>query len=1391
MTFGTGRLGNQKSRLGIIRLAFVGEVVEVSASFTANAVIRKTQAASFTADSILRRTQASSVTANAVLKRTQSSSFTADAILKKTIAASYTANAILKRTQSATVTADAVIRRTQSATFSANAVLKRTQSTTFTVDAVLKRIQSSTFTANAVIFRVQSTTFAANAVIRRTQSASFTADAIVRIGRAGSLAADAVIRLSQSATITANAVLYRNITASFTANAVLMPRFAADAVIRRSQAGSFTANAVLMPVFRADAVIRKTQSSSFTANAWVQGAGVGGFAANAVIFRTQSVSFTENAVLLKTQASSFTANAVIRRIQSPSFTADAVIKRVQSTSFISDAVIKRGQAASLTANAVIKKIGSAAFTADAVLYKAQSASFNANAVLRTTRAASFTANAVLRQIQAGSFTANAVVFRTISPSFSANAVIMPVFRADAVILRTQIGSIASDANITSAIAGSFTADAVIQPTPSISFTADAILQRAIAGSFTADAVIFRPGQPSVADQMEIAFEDHFERVDVSSWGALYPDFGVSSGLSIDGSAGHVASSLDVVSPYGPINGTVEFDFYVPADTSDAQGIYRIETGDVIHGLHYYASWISVQGGPGGVWSLQSETTSEPFTPVASTWCTAKLLFYPRLGLEQTKVWRRGDPEPDWMGVGPAPSPVVAGQVSPAFTSHLQIAAFASEDAQFTNFVIRSFRTVILYDVFTDITNDTQLAGAKFDSFVNGQAGTCDLRIRDETHTRSFLTGRELALELFGRRYWTGFIQDLHRGYYFDSTDRSAALTARYIGITGIDLNSLFSRRVLYNKTQPTQPLTSFPTDSSDRDVVRYYLEHHVDLGDDVLDIDSWIEAVGTPSTDGVIFGNPGETLGIFMDTVRHDIGSIYYIDPYRRFRYTDAETLSTIGERVLSITDHPISEAEIGCRDLEIESDAKNMTNDALVWGAGQGDPQMVFNRTTDQPSIDEHGRWQTGKFLQTVFRQPTVDRIASSMVYGSPQNLRGAKDDAVSIRCTVFTHRFLPADKVPMFSAVHGLNDTFPVRSVEVTWDSDVPIFKLTLSHELDPPWQTFEWIAMGPWNVDPWGPIVINGLGWPTIPVRRGDNFNRVVSSDWGIPSNLDGQPWVFIPPLSGYQRAVDGARGILLKHDDPDGGSESRMTTPATFWNNQPIAIQFLFKLTDDVTYMIVNVDGGFTSFTLTAHSNGGVGDPLFLNAFVTDGTESVDIDTPDVSSWINQYIVCRAFIEADTVSVKLWNIGAMEPGWTTSTNPAMAFDPSSLTDITVTFGSGTQITEEHSLFLDYIDIAQGGTLEEPPSGVTTPSGYICEILTSGFTPPGYPPGNYFRALTNFTPGSTTVWLDGVFLRPRVDYWEGDPYYGGFIHIAESIDVTNKVVYMCYHADPGRGN
>lgn len=188
---------------------------------------------------------------------------------------------------------------------------------------------------------------------------------------------------------------------------------------------------------------------------------------------------------------------------------------------------------------------------------------------------------------------------------------------------------------------------------------------------------------------------------------------------------------------------------------------------------------------------------------------------------------------------------------------------------------------------------------------------------------------------------------------------------------------------------------------------------------------------------------------------RMTIGFWKYSTPTPTVRWDDV---------TLSQTASGAAGLEIGCRELTILSDASHMVNDAMIWGAGLGSDEPVFAREQDATSIALHGRWQNENgFRQGVWKQESVDRIADSIVYGSPSSRRGHKDDAVSVTATIFEPGLRVGQKVPVTSTVHGYSDVVPLRESTITFVSPWAVkYDLRLSHEIDQPWSI----------LDPWRP-------------------------------------------------------------------------------------------------------------------------------------------------------------------------------------------------------------------------------------------------------------------------------------------------------------------------------
>lgn len=66
----------------------------------------------------------------------------------------------------------------------------------------------------------------------------------------------------------------------------------------------------------------------------------------------------------------------------------------------------------------------------------------------------------------------------------------------------------------------------------------------------------------------------------------------------------------------------------------------------------------------------------------------------------------------------------------------------------------------------DITSSVEMRDAEFTSAVNGRAGTCHFRLKDDKQTHFVTVGKEITLDVDGVRSWGGYALQVKRGYFF-------------------------------------------------------------------------------------------------------------------------------------------------------------------------------------------------------------------------------------------------------------------------------------------------------------------------------------------------------------------------------------------------------------------------------------------------------------------------------------------------------------------------------------------------------------------------------------------------------------------------------------------------
>jgi hypothetical protein len=379
----------------------------------------------------------------------------------------------------------------------------------------------------------------------------------------------------------------------------------------------------------------------------------------------------------------------------------------------------------------------------------------------------------------------------------------------------------------------------------------------------------------------------------------------------------------------------------------------------------------------------------------------------------------------------------------------------------------------------------------------------------------------------------------------------------------------------------------------------------------------------------------------------------------------------------------------IGYRELEIDFDGSALRNDALCWGVGQGSLVPVFSRVEDATSIAAHNRWQVGSMSGSIWRQATIDQVADTYVYGSPQNKRGGKDDAVAIKCTVFEPSFRVAQKVPFESVVFGYSDVIPIRYQKITFPSHQKVrFDLILSHEIDDPWTVFEF-----WFPD-----------W---------RFDVPRCPDGSFPPCIDFPPLQLPPGDCALQclRSVF-TTGEWVGWNDFGGafldGERARLADGDTITSN-PIHVVDSTEFTTSTVFRTLNSSAGESRLTVAMTGEPGTLGSVFVQVFTEEGqpwtlrVSGTGVGTPvdligDAWEDDTDYVLDLRYVYptpgAGTVYGRLYRLGENVPEWQiSSAEPTATMGGSPRLGLAVAVQSGTS----YSYAIAQVDTCSDGTME----------------------------------------------------------------------------------------------
>lgn len=358
---------------------------------------------------------------------------------------------------------------------------------------------------------------------------------------------------------------------------------------------------------------------------------------------------------------------------------------------------------------------------------------------------------------------------------------------------------------------------------------------------------------------------------------------------------------------------------------------------------------------------------------------------------------------------------------------------------------------------TAVWAKTLYTSAHFETQVNGVPGQCRFRLRDDDRTMSFETGEPILLTINGQNVWRGFVTMVNRAYVFDALNVTQFGLDRFLDIEGTDINILLTKRIVFDQSDGAHveaPLLSAHT--ADVTAIDLLLADWLDLTGDGLDTTTYVENVGdtTWTQEGQAWEG-SDTWAQAMQSIASIPAAIFYIDPDKNFVYTDVDTPNA----PFTLSDTPDGVTSFGYREMEVMMDGTALANDVMCWGMGYGSAVPVFVRDTDATSQAAHGLWQFAQQTFGVYKQSTIDRIAASIIDGSPENKRGAKDDRPNVSCVTYQHGLRVAQKVDFTSNVFGYNDVLPIRKMEVDFPSpETPKYSLNLSHEIDAPFSFFD---------------------------------------------------------------------------------------------------------------------------------------------------------------------------------------------------------------------------------------------------------------------------------------------------------------------------------------------
>lgn len=271
----------------------------------------------------------------------------------------------------------------------------------------------------------------------------------------------------------------------------------------------------------------------------------------------------------------------------------------------------------------------------------------------------------------------------------------------------------------------------------------------------------------------------------------------------------------------------------------------------------------------------------------------------------------------------------------------------------------------------DVTTRVVYSSAVFEEQQNAIPGTFEITLKDPERTyEEPPTGCEIVMSLDGVRHFGGYVTQITRKFALPVDEVPS--DARLWVLRGADYNILFDKRVTRRDNFPPESykrhLPVFHGDDYDGDLLSYFSNNYIDKPAG-LDASTYVDNVTTP-----FYSEDPETLAgreggwkqqgtpwrEQIELLQQWSGAVFYISPDFDLHYHAIET----AEAPFGFSDQPDGVNYIGMRDVTAtERGGPEMTNDAFVWGGSEWSEDVVFARSENTDSIDDHGLWQRAEW--------------------------------------------------------------------------------------------------------------------------------------------------------------------------------------------------------------------------------------------------------------------------------------------------------------------------------------------------------------------------------------------------------------------------------------------